>query len=231
MTSHTPPTDQQLDAIKARAMAATDGPWGVYQFGGDSLIEIAADLEDTGTGYRARRTICRFDEEPLDNDPTHAEWTGEEDWAQVQADAAFVGAVSPEVVKTLVAEVRRLRARQLTASEYNAAWHAVEGAAGQEGADPGTVLHAVLDRLGIEWQTAAHPAAVPAAVAPDTLPAWLHRRFSGTAVTWDALDSDERAYWEHQAAAVRRAVARGGFKTTRPAVRPAVETGARPTCR
>lgn len=40
--------------------------------------------------------------------------------------------------------------RTLTESEYNAAWHAVEGAAGEEGADPATVLHAVLDRLGID---------------------------------------------------------------------------------
>lgn len=61
-------------------------------------------------------------------------------------------------------EIERLRARALTASEYNAAWHAVEGTAGQEGADPGTILHAVLDRLGIAWQDAARPAAaVPAA--------------------------------------------------------------------
>lgn len=54
--------------------------------------------------------------------------------------------------------------RVLTPSEYNAAWHAVEGAAGEEGADPGTVLHAVLDRLGIAWQDAARPGVVvPAA--------------------------------------------------------------------
>ncbi|BCM70903.1 MULTISPECIES: hypothetical protein [Streptomyces] len=106
MTS-TPPLD--LDAIQARADAATPGPWGVYQYGGDSLIEIAADLEDTGTGYSARRTIARFDEEPLDNDPGHREWTAEEDWAQVQADAAYIAAMPPEVTKALVAEVRRLR--------------------------------------------------------------------------------------------------------------------------
>jgi hypothetical protein len=110
MTDRPPPTDQQLDEIEALAAAATAGPWGVYQYGGDSLIEIAADLEDTGTGYRARRTICRFDEEPLDNDPTHREWTGEEDWAQVQADARFIAAMSPEIARALVAEVRRLRA-------------------------------------------------------------------------------------------------------------------------
>jgi hypothetical protein len=103
-------TDLDLDAIQARTDAATPGPWGVYEYGGDSLIEIAADIEDTGCGYRGRRTIARFDEEPLDNDPTHREWTAEEDWAQVQADAAYIAAMPPEVAKTLVAEVRRLRA-------------------------------------------------------------------------------------------------------------------------
>lgn len=104
-------TAQQLDEIQARANAATDGPWGVYEFGGDSLIEIAADLEDTGCGYRARRTIARFEDEPLDNDPTHREWTAEEDWAQVQADATFV-AHAPEDVAALLAEVRRLKAQR-----------------------------------------------------------------------------------------------------------------------
>lgn len=49
--------------------------------------------------------------------------------------------------------------RTLTPNEYSAAWRAVEGSAGDEGADPGTVLHAVLDRLGIQWQDAAQPTA------------------------------------------------------------------------
>lgn len=110
MTSN-PPTEQKLDEIEARANAATPGPWDAYQYGGDSLIEIAADLEDTGCGYSARRTVCRFDEEPLDNDPAHREWTAEEDWAQVQADAAYIAAMSPETAKALIAEVRRLRDR------------------------------------------------------------------------------------------------------------------------
>ena len=103
-------TDQQLNDIETRANAATPGPWGAYTFGGDSLIEIAADLEETGCGYRARREICRLEDEPMDNDPTHREWTAEEDWAQVQADAAYIAALSPEVARALVAEVRRLRA-------------------------------------------------------------------------------------------------------------------------
>ncbi|MFI9244191.1 hypothetical protein ACIGXF_16740 [Streptomyces sp. NPDC053086] len=104
------PQPLNLDAIEARAAAATPGPWGVYEYGGDNLLEIAADLEDTGTGYSARRTICRLDEEPLDNDPTHRDWTAEEDWAQVQADAAYVAAMSPEMAKAMADEIRRLRA-------------------------------------------------------------------------------------------------------------------------
>jgi hypothetical protein len=62
-----------------------------------------------------------------------------------------------------------------------------------------------LQRLADEAQPEQH----------DTLPAWLHQRF-GTrgqhAQTWDALTDNDRSYWEHEARAVRRAVARGGFK-------------------
>ncbi|MBD9721922.1 hypothetical protein PV755_09280 [Streptomyces caniscabiei] len=102
----------RLDEIDARHNAATPGPWGAYEFGGGTAIDIAADLTDTGTGYRARREICRLEDEPLDNDPTHREWTAEEDWAQVQADAAFI-AHAPEDVRLLLDEVRHLRSSQL----------------------------------------------------------------------------------------------------------------------
>ncbi|MFJ3173770.1 hypothetical protein ACIPJK_23725 [Streptomyces roseus] len=40
--------------------------------------------------------------------------------------------------------------RRLTELEHTAAWHAIEGAAGEEGADPGTVLAAVLRALNID---------------------------------------------------------------------------------
>lgn len=46
----------------------------------------------------------------------------------------------------------------------------------------------------------------------DTLPQWLHRRYGVHA--WDEVHEDERLYWRHEADAVRRAVARNGFKTT-----------------
>ncbi|MFF0009625.1 hypothetical protein ACFYQT_40225 [Streptomyces tibetensis] len=116
-----PLSDQQLDEIETRHRAATAGPWGVYESG--TMIDIAADLEDTGCGYRARREICRLEDEPLDNDPTHKEWTAGEDWAQVQADAAFI-AHAPEDIRTLTAEVRSLRAELAAAREQAIHWAA-----------------------------------------------------------------------------------------------------------
>jgi hypothetical protein len=62
-------------------------------------------------------------------------------------------------VPALLATVRHLTERRLTEGEYSAAWHAVEGAAGEEGADPGTILHAVLNRLGIALPGAVEPKA------------------------------------------------------------------------
>ncbi|MFD4795951.1 hypothetical protein [Streptomyces anulatus] len=49
--------------------------------------------------------------------------------------------------------------------------------------------------------------------AASTLAAWLNQRFDPRGPNWDRLDEDDRSYWEHHARAVRRAVARGGFKT------------------
>lgn len=40
--------------------------------------------------------------------------------------------------------------RRLTPNEYSAAWHAIEGGAGEEGADPATILNAALARLDID---------------------------------------------------------------------------------
>jgi hypothetical protein len=46
----------------------------------------------------------------------------------------------------------------------------------------------------------------------DTLPHWLYVRFGKGPMAWHELTPDDQSYWEHEAAAVRRAVARGGFK-------------------
>jgi hypothetical protein len=49
----------------------------------------------------------------------------------------------------------------------------------------------------------------------DTLPQWLYQRFAyrrGVLATWERLEDEDREYWAHEAEAVRRAVARNGFK-------------------
>lgn len=48
----------------------------------------------------------------------------------------------------------------------------------------------------------------------DTLAAWLYNRFSDTVsiYSWEELPEVDKDFWEHEANAVRRAVARAGFK-------------------
>lgn len=70
------------------------------------------------------------------------------------------------------------------------------------------------------WDALEEP---PTPTEADTLAPWLYQRFMNGGVGWDRLDEDDRSYWEHHARAVRRAVARGGFKTpTAPPAAPAV---------
>jgi hypothetical protein len=68
-----------------------------------------------------------------------------------------------------------------------------------------------------QWKAAAdavqniadgNPAGIPAA--------WLYQRFGRFhgGVSWSELYETDREYWEHEAAAVKRAVERGGFKNT-----------------
>lgn len=72
--------------------------------------------------------------------------------------------------------------------------------------------HTVEEELAA-WQT-RQPVDLPTQPTgeADMLPAWLHQRFAYDGVDWDRLNEDDREYWEHQARAVRRAVARSGFK-------------------
>lgn len=64
-----------------------------------------------------------------------------------------------------------------------------------------------------EWQAAKTADAVAAEQAPkDTLAPWLAQRFDPQGAPWDGMSDDDRSYWERQARAVRRAVARDGFK-------------------
>ena len=122
MTGHTPPTDQQLDEYEALADAATAGPWHLTD--SDAIV---APL----TGVKVADVW----------EPTGASRNGE-----------FIEAMSPEVAKALVAEVRRLRA-ELEASNATALTEAADK----------------LDRIGhaaAAWilrDDASRPAAVSAA--------------------------------------------------------------------
>lgn len=78
-------------------------------------------------------------------------------------------------------------------------------------AKAGQTAEALEHLEAIERLSSAYRVSV-AESTPDTLPQWLHWRFGKHGQRWDALDADDQAYWEHQAAAVRRAVGRGGFK-------------------
>jgi hypothetical protein len=64
-----------------------------------------------------------------------------------------------------------------------------------------------------EWEAAKATEVAAAEQAPkDTLAPWLAKRFDPQGAPWDGMSDDDRSYWEHQARAVRRAVARDGFK-------------------
>lgn len=107
-TDRTPLTPEREAEIRTAELLATKGPWVMYS-DGTGRFDIAADLEDTGHGYRCRRGICQLDTEPIDNDPAHQNWTADEDNEQVRADAEFIIMARP-AVPALLAEVERLRA-------------------------------------------------------------------------------------------------------------------------
>uniref|UniRef100_UPI001906E6D1 hypothetical protein n=1 Tax=Streptomyces adelaidensis TaxID=2796465 RepID=UPI001906E6D1 len=141
-----------------------------------------------------------------------------------QADADQLTGID---VPQMAAELRRLRAELDDRTEALASaddptrlrWGLNDVMWGDD--DTITVLLSGPDRepywLELEPERAAvlrEDLAGPPTEERDTLPAWLRRRFTGIAVPWEQLDDGEQSYWEHQAAAVRRAVARNGFKAT-----------------
>ncbi|MGW0626496.1 hypothetical protein [Streptomyces sp. NPDC002758] len=100
-------TPQREAEIAARDLIATRGPWGMYE-DATGRIDIAADLEETGHGYRCRRGIAQLDTEPIDNDPKHREWTEAEDNEQVRIDAEFIAHARTDV-PALLAELAAVR--------------------------------------------------------------------------------------------------------------------------
>ncbi len=136
-----PLTEQQLADIEARSTAATPGPW---------TVELEqCDCQDGLCSHGTYVSAVYADEERRTefSDFTDADWQ-------------FVIRARTEV-PVLLAEIRRLQTepaqptrRVLTPNEHDRAWHAVEGAAGTPGADPDTILNAVLHALRIEAPTA-----------------------------------------------------------------------------
>jgi hypothetical protein len=108
-TRHTPPTEPfDLDAIEARANAATDGPWGFYD--GDNYADVAADLTMTSrASYSYREKIAQLEDENYWDDPAHEDDDESRAPEQMAANAAFIAHARTDV-PALVDEVRRLRA-------------------------------------------------------------------------------------------------------------------------
>ncbi|MER0443115.1 hypothetical protein ABR738_00740 [Streptomyces sp. Edi4] len=88
-----------LVEVDARQAAATDGVWGVYDQ--DTLVEVVAGLQETGTGYRCTRQIARLDEDPIDNIEGHSDWDADRDYQQLLNDAAFMAHARTDVPRLL----------------------------------------------------------------------------------------------------------------------------------
>jgi hypothetical protein len=98
----------RLEEIRARAEAATAGPWGF--FSGDDYAEVAAGYEQTGPGsYSFRQGIARLELESVWDDP-ELSGVGEEQAAELMAANAEFIAKARTDVPLLVAEVGWLAA-------------------------------------------------------------------------------------------------------------------------
>ncbi|HSN19768.1 MAG TPA: hypothetical protein VLS49_03775 [Usitatibacter sp.] len=108
------PAPLNLDAIEARANAATPGPWRIER---DELDESFSDEEQEQAFPRSIGPIATWDHVLLG--------VKGEEVRQIEADAAFVAAAR-EDVPALVAEVRRLRilARKGWEAAKEAGWSA-----------------------------------------------------------------------------------------------------------
>jgi hypothetical protein len=130
--------------------------------------EMAASLRRDGFGDDEIADICGPGVTPGEApEPTQLRW-GLDDVMYGDDDSTVVMLSGPagepywlELDPERVAVLRQNLAgpegerRTLTESEHNRAWHAIEGAAGEEGADPGTVLNAVLRALDLNPPAAA----------------------------------------------------------------------------
>ncbi|MER5675802.1 hypothetical protein ABT081_02540 [Streptomyces sp. NPDC002238] len=109
----------------------------------DELPQILAGIAGAAGLERARRVL---------GTPTMNTETRSCGSAQLHQPHQFM---RMEVVFRCPGTAAESARRRLTPSEHDRAWHAIEGSAGEEGADPGTVLNAVLHALRIDAPTAA----------------------------------------------------------------------------
>ncbi|MFJ9318277.1 hypothetical protein [Streptomyces globisporus] len=135
--------------------AATGAEWS-------ALLNQAADrmnpawFTDEATAAAAKATMRRLaDEAPVSAplaarfEALAAEWEKRGEYG----DSSITDRAR-ELRAVLAGEAQPAR-RRLTPNEHDRAWHAIEGTAGKDGADPGTVLNAVLHALRIDAPTAA----------------------------------------------------------------------------
>lgn len=120
-------------------------------------------------------------------------------------------AETPETV-----EVNVVMGAQLRAIVRSALIHVRNKATdGQESSGEHRVLLGdvvkLIDEELVKWPLSVEP--------EDTLAEWLHKRFGPAHApsderNWEHMAEEDRLYWEHEADAVRRAVGRGGLKTS-----------------
>jgi hypothetical protein len=147
-------TPLDLDAIEARANAATDGPWGFYIGSNGNTGSLAAGLQMTSpSSYTRTRDIAEFDadtyyrgqDDDLDDDDAE-----EQAQAQMAADVTFVAAARTDV-PDLVAVVRRLRAQLAAACEQlrdtTVSLETLHDQLVFENPDAADALQAITDRL------------------------------------------------------------------------------------
>lgn len=109
-----------------------------------AVHELVFQAPDDGKAWRVRYERGLTEMQDADAWNYEDSVTGTE--VVQQSETVTVWADATEQAEQTPAEPRRV----LTANEYSRAWHAIEGAAGAEDADPSTILAAVLHALQID---------------------------------------------------------------------------------
>ncbi|MFJ4926881.1 hypothetical protein [Streptomyces sp. NPDC088736] len=203
-----PLTADQLDDIEARAAH-------LHEYGTLTDEPLQEDLDRlTGIEVPALLAEVRRLQAALSREKRlHGDTIDDRDHAHDAADKLAYAVASEEVIGEHTAD------NSPWANAYELITSMADVAALREELDRQTALAEQGARANRELTRLRTAGEQPA--AEDTLPAWLYSRFNDAldAPAWDRLTDDDRTYWEHQARAVRRAVARGGFKAAEGAQR------------